>query len=165
MTTFNLRRLKLRSGEQFRDEQEIQLQPLELGFEAVLPAVAQVIFQHVKMVAAVAIVEDGLHQLARVEAIAPAAIPEREAALLAQHQGSGRRDRLGHRGDPEQGVPLDRQASREVATAVARRAGHTALSPHQGRDAGQGASVHVRSNGRVNGLVPGLTRQILYHYY
>ena len=55
-----------------------------LGFEAVLPAVAQVIFQHVKMVAAVAIVEDGLHQLARVEAIAPAAIPEREAALLAE---------------------------------------------------------------------------------
>jgi hypothetical protein len=55
-----------------------------LGFEAVLPAVAQVIFQHVKMVAAVGIVEDGLHQLARVEAIAPAAIPEREAALLAE---------------------------------------------------------------------------------
>ena len=55
-----------------------------LGFEAVLPAVAQTIFQHVKMVAAVGIVEDGLHQLARVEAIAPADIAEREAALLAE---------------------------------------------------------------------------------
>jgi hypothetical protein len=55
-----------------------------LGFEAVLPAVAEVIFRHVKMIAAVGIVEDGLHQLARVEAIAPEAIAEREAALLAE---------------------------------------------------------------------------------
>jgi uncharacterized protein len=31
VTTFNLRTLKLRSGEQFRDERELQLQPLELG--------------------------------------------------------------------------------------------------------------------------------------
>ena len=30
VTTFNLRTLKLRSGEQFRDEQEIELEPLEL---------------------------------------------------------------------------------------------------------------------------------------
>ena len=36
------------------------------------------------MVAAVGIVEDGLHHLSRVEAIAPAAIPDREAALLAE---------------------------------------------------------------------------------
>ena len=55
-----------------------------LGFEAVLPAVAQVVFAHVKMVAAIGIVEDGLHHLARVEAIAPAAIADREAALLAE---------------------------------------------------------------------------------
>jgi Domain of unknown function (DUF362) len=55
-----------------------------LGFEAVLPAVAQVVFAHVKMVAAVGIVEDGLHHLARVEAIAPAAIADREAALLGE---------------------------------------------------------------------------------
>jgi uncharacterized protein len=37
MTTFNLRTLKLRSGEQFRDEQEIKLEPLELGGQRYLP--------------------------------------------------------------------------------------------------------------------------------
>jgi len=37
VTTFNLRNLKIRSGEQFRDEQEIQLQPLELGGQRYLP--------------------------------------------------------------------------------------------------------------------------------
>ena len=37
VTTFNLRTLKIRSGEQFRDEREIQLQPLELGGQRYLP--------------------------------------------------------------------------------------------------------------------------------
>ena len=37
MTTFDLRRLKLRSGEQFTDEQEIELEPLELGGQHYLP--------------------------------------------------------------------------------------------------------------------------------
>jgi uncharacterized protein len=37
VTTFNLRTLKLRSGEQFRDEREIQLKPLELGGQRYLP--------------------------------------------------------------------------------------------------------------------------------
>ena len=37
VTTFNLRTLKLRSGEQFRDEKEIQLEPLELGGQRYLP--------------------------------------------------------------------------------------------------------------------------------
>ena len=37
MTTFNLRTLKLRSGEQFRDEKEITLEPLELGGQRYLP--------------------------------------------------------------------------------------------------------------------------------
>ncbi len=37
VTTFNLRALKLRSGEQFRDEQEIELEPLELGGQRYLP--------------------------------------------------------------------------------------------------------------------------------
>jgi len=37
VTTFNLRALKLRSGEQFRDEQEIALEPLELGGQRYLP--------------------------------------------------------------------------------------------------------------------------------
>ena len=31
MTTFNLRTIKLRSGEQFRDTREVELDPLELG--------------------------------------------------------------------------------------------------------------------------------------
>ena len=37
MTTFNLRTLKIRSGEQFRDAKEIQLEPLELGGQRYLP--------------------------------------------------------------------------------------------------------------------------------
>jgi uncharacterized protein len=37
VTTFNLRTLKIRSGEQFRDEREIQLQPLDLGGQRYLP--------------------------------------------------------------------------------------------------------------------------------
>jgi hypothetical protein len=31
VTTFNLRTVKLRSGEEYRDEVEIALEPLELG--------------------------------------------------------------------------------------------------------------------------------------
>jgi len=37
VTTFNLRTLKLRSGEQFGDAKEIQLEPLELGGQRYLP--------------------------------------------------------------------------------------------------------------------------------
>ena len=37
MTTFNLRTLRLRSGEQFADTREIQLEPLELGGQRYLP--------------------------------------------------------------------------------------------------------------------------------
>ena len=37
MITLNLRTIKLRSGEQFRDEQEIELEPLELGGQRYLP--------------------------------------------------------------------------------------------------------------------------------
>jgi uncharacterized protein len=37
MTTLKLRTIKLRSGEQFRDEQEIELEPLELGGQRYLP--------------------------------------------------------------------------------------------------------------------------------
>jgi uncharacterized protein len=43
VTTFNLRTLKLRSGEQFRDEREIQLQPLELGGQRYLPVPEKVL--------------------------------------------------------------------------------------------------------------------------
>ena len=42
MTTFNLRQLKLRSGEQFRDEVEVQLEPLVLGGQEYLPVPALV---------------------------------------------------------------------------------------------------------------------------
>jgi DUF177 domain-containing protein len=37
VTTFNLRTLKLRSGEQFRDVKDVQLEPLELGGQRYLP--------------------------------------------------------------------------------------------------------------------------------
>jgi uncharacterized protein len=37
VTTFNLRTLKLRSGEQFQDEREIRLEPLELGGQRYQP--------------------------------------------------------------------------------------------------------------------------------
>jgi len=37
MTSFNLRALKLRSGEQYQDEVEVQLSPLEFGGQRYLP--------------------------------------------------------------------------------------------------------------------------------
>src|SRR5438045_7185163 len=37
MKSFNLRQLKLRSGEQHRDEIELELEPFELGGERYLP--------------------------------------------------------------------------------------------------------------------------------
>ncbi|HSP71320.1 MAG TPA: DUF177 domain-containing protein [Gaiellaceae bacterium] len=37
MSSFDLRRLKLRSGEEYRDEVEIELQPLEFGGQRYLP--------------------------------------------------------------------------------------------------------------------------------
>ena len=42
MTTFNLRTLKLRSGEQFVDEREVELTALELGGQRYLPVPAKV---------------------------------------------------------------------------------------------------------------------------
>jgi DUF177 domain-containing protein len=42
VTTFNLRTLKLRSGEHFVDEQDVTLQPLELGGQRYLPVPAEV---------------------------------------------------------------------------------------------------------------------------
>jgi uncharacterized protein len=41
-TTLNLRTIKLRSGEQFRDKREIQLEPLELGGQRYLPVPQEV---------------------------------------------------------------------------------------------------------------------------
>jgi uncharacterized protein len=37
VTTFNLRQVKLRSGEQFRDEKEVELEPLELAGQRYVP--------------------------------------------------------------------------------------------------------------------------------
>jgi len=42
MTTLGLRHVKLRSGEQFRDEVEVQLEPLALGGTEYLPVPAEV---------------------------------------------------------------------------------------------------------------------------
>ena len=42
MTTFNLRQLKLRSGEQFRDDVRVELQPLVLGGNEYVPDPAEV---------------------------------------------------------------------------------------------------------------------------
>jgi DUF177 domain-containing protein len=42
MTTFNLRQVKLRTGEQFRDEVSVQLEPLVLGGQEYLPVPAEV---------------------------------------------------------------------------------------------------------------------------
>ena len=42
MTTFNLRQVKLRPGEQFRDEQEVELEPLELGGQRYVPVPEEV---------------------------------------------------------------------------------------------------------------------------
>jgi uncharacterized protein len=41
-TTLNLRTIKLRSGEQFRDERAIELEPLELGGQRYLPVPQEV---------------------------------------------------------------------------------------------------------------------------
>jgi uncharacterized protein len=41
-TTLNLRTIKLRSGEQFREEREIELEPLELGGQRYLPVPQEV---------------------------------------------------------------------------------------------------------------------------
>jgi Domain of unknown function (DUF362) len=54
------------------------------GFEAVLPAVARVALDHVNVIAAVALVEDGHHQLATIEVMPASAIEEREVHLLAE---------------------------------------------------------------------------------
>ena len=37
MTTFNLRTIRLQSGEQFRDVKEVELEPLELGGQRYVP--------------------------------------------------------------------------------------------------------------------------------
>ncbi|MDQ2984162.1 MAG: DUF177 domain-containing protein [Actinomycetota bacterium] len=42
MTELNLRTIKLRSGERFEDEREIELEPLELGGQRYLPVPAKV---------------------------------------------------------------------------------------------------------------------------
>lgn len=57
---------------------------LKLGLDAVLPAVARVALGAVRLVAGVALIEDGRHQLARVDVLAPDGLAERETALFAE---------------------------------------------------------------------------------
>lgn len=57
---------------------------LRLGLEAVLPAVARVALSHLNVIAAVGLVEDGRHQISRVEAMPASEIETREIALLAE---------------------------------------------------------------------------------
>lgn len=57
---------------------------IRLGLETVLLEVSTEALRHLQVIAGVAMVEDGLHQLARVEAMAAADIPVREAGLLAE---------------------------------------------------------------------------------
>jgi hypothetical protein len=57
---------------------------LRLGLETVLLDVSQVVLRHLKVIAGLALIEDGLHALARVEAMPKAAIVAREPALLAE---------------------------------------------------------------------------------
>jgi uncharacterized protein len=42
MTSLDLRRIRLRAGEQYRDEHEVELQPLELGGQRYLPVPGRV---------------------------------------------------------------------------------------------------------------------------
>ena len=57
---------------------------IRLGLETVLLEVSQTALAHLKLLAGVALIEDGRHQLARVEVIPAAAIAIRERALLAE---------------------------------------------------------------------------------
>jgi hypothetical protein len=57
---------------------------LRLGLETVLLEVSQEVLRHLPVVAGLALIEDGRHQLARVEAMARVAIADREPALLAE---------------------------------------------------------------------------------
>jgi hypothetical protein len=57
---------------------------IRLGLEKTLLDVSAVALQHLKLFAGIALVEDGLHQLSKVDVIPAAAIASREAALLAE---------------------------------------------------------------------------------
>ncbi len=57
---------------------------IRLGLEQTLLDVSQVALSHVKLLAGVALVEDGLHQMTKVEVIPANAIAAREGALLAE---------------------------------------------------------------------------------
>lgn len=57
---------------------------IRLGLERVLLEVSAAVLGHLNVLAAVGLVEDGRHQLARLEAMPAAAISEREIALLAE---------------------------------------------------------------------------------
>ena len=68
-----------------------------------------------------------------------------EGALLVQHHGRDRCDRLGHRVDPPQRVGLDRQARLDVALAVAGQVHDLAGPADHHQPPGQPAVVDVRA--------------------
>lgn len=55
---------------------------IQLGHEAVIRSVSQVVFGHVPIVCGVALIEDAYHQLARMEVLPASGIAQREEALL-----------------------------------------------------------------------------------
>jgi hypothetical protein len=57
---------------------------IRLGLEKTLIEVSAAVLGHLKVVAAIGIIEDGRHNLSRIEAMPAAAIAEREVALLAE---------------------------------------------------------------------------------
>jgi hypothetical protein len=57
---------------------------IRYGLETVLPEVARLVVANLRLIAAVALIEDGRHQLARVDVLPAGEIEAREAALLAE---------------------------------------------------------------------------------
>ncbi len=57
---------------------------MRLGFEKMLLEVSQAVLGSLKVIAGIALVEDGHHQLTRLEVMAAASIASREGALLAE---------------------------------------------------------------------------------
>jgi hypothetical protein len=60
---------------------------IRLGLETTLLDVSRVVLGHLPLLAGIALIEDGLHQLSRVEVLPGAAIHDREPALLREARG------------------------------------------------------------------------------
>jgi hypothetical protein len=60
---------------------------IRLGLETTLLEVSRIALAHLPVLAGIALIEDGLHQLSRVEVMAGSAIHDREPALLREARG------------------------------------------------------------------------------